>query len=217
MRWAASVALLALLWSTGSIAAELTPLIDDQRLGAALRDLRLPETLRKDLKSGLTNRLLIRVTLLARSETLAQRAVELSVKYDLWDEIFRLRTTVDGATVSSTTVARVEEAARFLSDAQLPRLFTRNATAPSTALVLKAEVLLNPLDRERMDAIRKWVAQNTTPPDAAGIGSNAPTTGANALFNRIFEQYASGTDVAAAWKETLSSQPFQWEPAHDGR
>jgi hypothetical protein len=29
-----------------------------------------------------------------------------------------------------------------------------------------------------------------------------------AIFNKIFEQYAAGADVASAWHLTLTSQPF---------
>ena len=30
----------------------------------------------------------------------------------------------------------------------------------------------------------------------------------NAIFNRIFEQYADGSDVAAAWRAAVDEPPF---------
>jgi hypothetical protein len=39
----------------------------------------------------------------------------------------------------------------------------------------------------------------------------------NAIFNRIFEQYARGADVAAIWKESLSSTPFKIQEVSDER
>jgi hypothetical protein len=83
------------------------------------------------------------------------------VRYDLWDEVFALHTLVDGATRNVRTVKSAEEAMAFLRNVRLMGLFARGAPMRAGALVLKAEVLLNPIDRERMEAIRKWVQENT--------------------------------------------------------
>jgi len=214
VRRAVAVALLGLIWCASSLGAEVKPIFDGAALGAEIRDLQPPESLRKDLVSGLTNRVLIRVTLMSGTESLAQRAVELTVRYDLWDEVFALRTLVDGATRSAGTVKRAEEALAFLRNVRLANLFPRTAPMSAGALVLKAEVLLNPIDRERMEAIRKWVQENTAPAsrDLTGLNPGGVTSpSANAIFNRIFEQYATGAEFAASWKETLTSQPFAWE------
>jgi hypothetical protein len=56
-----------------------------------------------------------------------------------------------------------------------------------------------------MRMIRKWVAQNSTPV----VGGDQGISLSNALFNRIFEQYAEGSDVAAAWRVELASAPFR--------
>lgn len=219
MRRAAALALLGLLWWAPLVAADLTPIPGGKSLGVEIRNLRLPEALHRDLMSGLTNRLLLRITLTSGSQSIAQRAVELTVRYDLWDEVFRLGTLMDGAAVSTTAVKSAEEAAAFLRNVRLPALFAQRAV-PAGALVLRAEILLNPIDRERMEAIRKWVRENTTPgsPGPGGLGSGGGVgSGANEIFNRIFEQYATDADFAAPWKETLTSQPFQWKPADDGK
>jgi hypothetical protein len=216
----ATVAMLGLLWCAPSCAADVVPILGGKALGAEIRDLRPPESLRKDLASGLTNRLLIRITLLSRSEAIAQRTVELTVRYDLWDEVFRLGTLMDEATMSATTVKSVAEAMAFLRNVRLAELFARAPPAPAGTLVLEAEILLNPIDRERMAAIKEWVRRNTAPPspELDGLsGGGATGSGANAIFNRIFEQYATDADFVASWKEALTSQPFAWEPAHDGK
>jgi hypothetical protein len=52
--------------------------------------------------------------------------------------------------------------------------------------------------------IRKWVAENSTPVNAdQGIATS------NTVFNRIFEQYADGSDLAAVWRVELKSPPFR--------
>jgi hypothetical protein len=37
-------------------------------------------------------------------------------------------------------------------------------------------------------------------------------TESNAIFNRIFEQYADGSNVAAAWRAAATSRPFRIAP-----
>jgi hypothetical protein len=218
VRRAVAVALLGLLWSASSFATEVLPIFEGSALGAEIRELRPPESLRKDLVSGLTNRVLIRISLLSGTEVLAQRAVELTVRYDLWDEVFALHTIVDGERRSATTVKSAGEALAFLRNVRLASLFPRSATTRTSALVLKAEVLLNPIDRERMEAIRKWVEENTAP-TTRGLTGTSPagntSPSANAIFNRIFEQYAVGGEFAAVWKEALTSQPFVWDAGRE--
>jgi hypothetical protein len=134
--------------------------------------------------------------------------------------VFALRTLVDGASRSASTVKRVDEAMAFLRNVRLTGLFPRSAPVRAGTLILKAEVLLNPIDREKMEAIRKWVQENTAPAsrDLTGLSPGGITSpSANAIFNRIFEQYATGAEFAAPWKETLTSQSFVWEAAREGR
>ena len=48
------------------------------------------------------------------------------------------------------------------------------------------------------------------------VTAGAPSR-SNAIFNKIFEQYAQGADVAATWKESLSSKPFRTGDVGDER
>jgi hypothetical protein len=81
-------------------------------------------------------------------------------------------------------------------------------------------MLLNPIERERIDAIKKWVAENSTytPADTTGFSDKrVGSSHSNAIFNKIFEQYAHGADVAATWKESFSSKPFRIGDVGDER
>jgi len=195
-------------------AAEVAPLRGPQ-LGVSIKGLAYPESLRKDLASGLTNRVLLRITLTAGSQTLGERVVEIAVKYDLWDEKFAV-TTTNGANTVVATYTRVEEVLALLADLKLPNLFVQNESR-SGARMLRVDALLNPIDKERMEKIRKWVSENSSYTPAGRSGSDAaspPTsTGANAIFKRIFEQYATGTDLAAVWRESVASQEFELSAA----
>lgn len=207
----ALLAFLLALVTTGSLAAELAPMQNDNHLGARLHGTPLPENFPRDLTSGLTSRLLIRLTLHQAARELRARAVEIAIRYDLWDETFTMTKTMDGAGVETTTCQDAQQVIRKLQQITLSELFPTSDLPTDTELVMRAVVLLNPIDRERMETIRKWVARNNKRPslDPAGALGVGDASVSSAIMERIFEQYASGADVAAAWQQTLTSQPFR--------
>jgi hypothetical protein len=218
--WLLSAALLALLASTDVLGTQLTPLLQRDELGADLKGASLPPTLRKDLVSGLTNRIVIRVTLLGAGRPVTQRLVGIAIKYDLWEETFGVKVTVDDMPVSAATYPSVDEVIAMLTDLSLPRLFAVDQVIAGSSSALTADILFDPIEKARMEEIRKWVAENDrpSPPDATSLsaGLPAPRSTSARLFNRIFEQYAAGASVAATWKQTVSSKPFKLEELQNG-
>lgn len=196
--------LLLLLASPAADAAEVSVSLADGQLGARVDALALPATLAKELTSGLTNRLYIRVSLLDGARLVEQRIVEIAIRYDLWDERFSV-VSMYGAAVQSRTIANTADVLAWLRALPLPTLFDASRLPRARALVVRAEVLLNPIAREKLRMIRKWVAQNSTP----DVGTEPAMSVTNGLFNRIFEQYADGSDIAAAWREAAESGPFR--------
>lgn len=218
----AHFAVLSWLLACPSRAGDLEPFLSEGRIGARLRGLTFPPTLSKDLTSGLTSRLLARIELRSGAQLAAQSAVEITVKYDLWDESFRVLVTVERRVIADTLYTSLPEVRAFLQDVRLPGLFAVGAPPASEVFALRGSVLLNPLERERMDRIREWVKENSTPApsDPTSPDSTAPVGAvtSNALFDRIFAQYAAGKDVAAAWHESVASKPFRMEGlTHEGR
>ena len=214
------LALLSLLGANDVRATQLTPLLQRGELGVDLKGASLPPTLRKDLVSGLTNRIVIRVTLVRAGQPVTQRLVGFAIKYDLWEETFGVQVEVDDMPVSASTGQSLDEVITMLSDLNLPHLFPVDASTPDKSIVLTAEILFDPIEKARMEEIRKWVAENnhSGPPDASSLsaGLPAPRSTSARLFNRIFEQYAAGAAVAAAWKQTVTSKPFKLEELQNG-
>ena len=214
------LALLSLLGANDVRATQLTPLLQRGELGVDLKGASLPPTLRKDLVSGLTNRIVIRVTLVRSGQPVTQRLVGFAIKYDLWEETFSVKVEVDDMPVSASTGQSLDEVITMLSDLNLPHLFPVDASTPDKSIVLTAEILFDPIEKERMEEIRKWVAENNRsgPPEASSLsaGLPAPRSTSARLFNRIFEQYAAGAPVAATWKQTVTSKPFKLEELHNG-
>jgi hypothetical protein len=220
MRLCVAPALLLALAAARAMAVDLTPLATDHGLGVAIRAIALPPTLPKDLVSGLTNTLLIRVTLLSRSEQVDQRTVEIAIQYDLWEETFKLTLTVNDAVAMVRPSATRAEIDAFLADIRLPDLFPAGELRGDQNATLRVEMLLNPIERERIEAIKKWVADNSTytPADTPGFSDKrVGSARSNAIFNKIFEQYAHGSDTVATWKASLSSKPFKIGEVRDDR
>lgn len=211
-RCLATIALV--IYATGACAGQLAPAIHNGQLGLTLESMAYPDSLRKDLTSGLTNRILVRVTLARGAEIVRQRAVEIAVRYDLWDEHFITTVTLDGVETNTRTVPDMEQMQAWLRRLHLPHLFATQGLAHQRPYTLTAEVLLNPVERERMEMIRKWVAQNNIGPGNTGTRNGGGDV-AVAIFNKIFEQYAKGADVAAVWREISISQPFRIEQIVD--
>jgi hypothetical protein len=205
----AYAALLALA-SARVQAADVAPFIDNGMLGARVRDLAFPRTFPKDLSSGLSSHLMVRISLRSPGRPDVQRVIELAVKYDLWDETFRFTLSVDGRVLMSDTQSSRDAVLARLHDARLPALFPEASLARDVAYTLYADVLLNPIDAERMEKIRKWVAENSAyTPGQADVPGSSTTTKSNELFNRIFEQFAAGSSTAATWRESAVSSPFR--------
>jgi hypothetical protein len=222
----ALLVLLLLLVPRGSPAAELVPFLQEHHLGVTVVNARLPPTLRKDLASGLTNKILIRAVLFQDSPSaqtpvapsvVARSIVEIAVRYDLWEETFSMDTRVDDVMIDSKTYRGMDDVVSALGNLRLPGLFLSGQTVPGAKLALTVELLFNPVQKERMDEIRRWVAENSGSalPDPTsvrpGLAAPAPASDSRALFNKIFQQYAAGASIVAAWKDAGSSKPFKVE------
>ena len=204
--------LLICLWSGASFAASLSVTHSDGNVGVRIDALAYPESLPRELESGLTNRLYLRVTALDGATPLQVSTVEIAIRYDLWEQTYTVTRTVNDAPVETLRIAGAAEMSAFLQSLHLPRVFTARMLPPNRELTLRAELLLNPIGREKLRMIRKWVAENSAPTVDQGISTS------NTVFNRIFEQYADGSDLAAVWRVELTSPPFRpAAPASEGR
>src|SRR5581483_2414196 len=150
---------LSLLVPLDVLGAQLTPLLQDGELGLRLLGVGLPPSLRQDLVSGLTNRIVIRVVLLKGGQPSGQRLIGIAIKYDLWEETFDVKLTIDDAPLRSQTCRTVDEVISILTSLTVPRLFPAGAAASVATgkLTLVAEVLFDPIEKARLEEIRKWV------------------------------------------------------------
>jgi len=217
------VAILAL---QPAFSAQLAISLQASNLKTLISDVAFPARLPQDLKSGLTNSILIRLSRLRGSQGEAQADVLVAVRYDLWDEVFSVTETAGNATVYKEQFGSVDQVMTFLSRIPIPDVFGLEKRSTAETYRLRAQILLNPIEKERLDNLRKWVAENAgtvgsveaAAPGTLGTGVGAPAgaPAPNSLFNRIFRGY-SGTGAAATWLESVESKPFTVKDlAHDG-
>ncbi|HYM36740.1 MAG TPA: hypothetical protein VET48_15175 [Steroidobacteraceae bacterium] len=215
-----AIAWSSLAWSSVATATEVLPFVENRQLCAEIRAIEFPDSLRPDLASGLTNKVLLRISLWSEAKSIGQRNVEIAVKYDLWDEKFRLALRVDDKLMASTDYATVQDVMQFLSNPKLSGLFAINGLE-TKVLTLQIDMLLNPIARERLDKVRKWVKENSAyVPDPSARFDRGRIAGGesnNSLFNKIFEQYSSGADVAAIWRTNAVSSSFKLQELRDAR
>jgi hypothetical protein len=206
------IALLLCMLCPCAWATDVSPIVTNGMLGVRIDGLVLPETLPAELSSGLTNRLYLRISLLDGGSPVRTHSVEFAIRYDLWDEKFVVTRTVDNASAAAQSTASRAEVQRLLSLLSVPNVFAAAELPRAREVTLRIELLLNPIRREKLRMIRKWVAENTTP-DA---GSDRGLASSGAIFNRIFEQYADGSEIAALWRTELTSRPFHPDDVHEG-
>jgi hypothetical protein len=213
MRRAGALLVLLALTAKLAVPAELTPVVRERGIGMHIAGIAWPETFTKDLVSGLTNTLLIHVALFSESKQLDQKTAVIAIKYDLWEETFALTVKVNETVILARNDERRPQIEAFLANLELPDLFAASEVPNNRTATLRVEMLLNPIERERLEAIKKWVVENNTsiPADTSGFSDKrVGNSRSNEVFNKIFEQYAQGADVAATWKESLSSKAFKF-------
>jgi len=196
-----------------ALAAHVVPLATASGMGASVVQASLPTTIRSDLSSGLTNRILIQVMLRKAGAVIAQRTAEVRVKYDLWDETYRMTVSGAGDAVISSTFRTIDAVIGALENLRLPGLFAPSELTEGSRYELGVRILLDPIEKARMEELQRWVEENSSAaPPAADVGPGAqaspPPSASRSLFDRIFEQYAAGATVAAVWQDSAVSVPF---------
>jgi hypothetical protein len=198
-----------------AFAARVVPLATAAGVGATVMQASLPPTVRSDLSSGLTNRILLQVVLRRAGAVIAQRTVEVRVKYDLWDETYQMTVSVEGAAGVASTFRKIEEVTGALENLRLPGLFAPSELSEGNRYELGVRILFDPIEKARMEELQRWVEENSSaaPPAAPDLGPGAqaspPLSPSRSLFDRIFEQYAAGATVAAVWQDSAVSAPFE--------
>lgn len=227
-------------------ATELSVKLDSQALSVIVNDIDYPESLvAKELKSGLPNDINILINIRQGNTVIFATTVNYSITYDLWDEVFVIR-SVKGE--QPPTIERIEqqEIERFIQSFHLTSEKAHDLLKTNLSYHLQMRVLANPVNTERINKIKAWIASsqghkvdeeannkalivaNTTP---AARGGQAPATGISQstnlntigsarprfqkLFDQILEQYITEDEIPALWSSEVITLQFSLDNLHN--
>ena len=172
------------------------------RVTVAYRDV-VDDEIEAKLKSGIPTVIVLRAYLFEEGADtpLALTAKSCRVVFDPWDEVFRVQLTQPGgdANVVSPTL---EGVLRRCAEAQKLAVIDRTKLKPSGRYVLSGIVEVNPVSKEIVDRIKKWVSR---PTGATTIGAG------DALFGSFVGLFAAR--IGAADRELkFKTQPLVVTP-----
>lgn len=157
------------------------------RMSVSYRDVVDGET-RKKLTSGLPTVIVLRGYVFEEGSTqpIALTAKSCRVVFDPWDEVFRIQLGLPGGetNVPSPTLEGVLR--RCAEDKALPVVEAKRLK-PGTSYFISALVEVNPISREMIERIRRWVSR---PAGASGIGAG------DALFGSFVGLFTTRIGVA---------------------
>lgn len=114
------------------------------------------------LATGPKKTVVIRIQITARdsNDPVAEQLIERSVVYDVWDEVFKLRLEEPGG-VKVITVKYQSEALKWLTSIDDLPVAPLRALPVDQVFVLKMVVELNPVSKETLAEVRRWLSQGT--------------------------------------------------------
>lgn len=204
MKWTAFILIFLMLKAES---AELKPFIKNDHLGLNITDMDLPPNLKRDLKSGLTNKFLILTTAKCEPNIKLESNLEIAMKYDLWEGSFSATLIQNQGEVKKMKYSSLLDILNYLGKIRLENIFPMKQVSSCKILTITSDILFDPISKEKLEKIKKWVNENSTP-NPVGTGNTGNLSRSGRIFSQIFEQYANGESVGSFWKTQLLTEPF---------
>ena len=115
------------------------------------------------LITGIPSTVVIRIQVTPRdsNDPVAEQLIERSVVYDVWDEVYKLRLEQpDGA--KTVTVKYQAEALKWLTEIDDVEVAPLSVLPIDQVFVLKMVVELNPVSKETLAEVRRWLSQGNS-------------------------------------------------------
>lgn len=112
------------------------------------------------LASGISSTVVIRIQVTPRdsNDPVAEQLIRRSVVYDVWDEVYTLRLDEPGGSRTLKVKAR-SEALKWLTAINDLPIAPLSVLPLDQVFVLKMVVELNPVSRETLAEVRRWLSQ----------------------------------------------------------
>ncbi len=204
--------LLSLLLTIGLVAAPLVALAVEprtRRVGVSVRDNRLkisfgfrdafPKGVQEKLSSGLTQQVLIKVSLERRGETppVAYWARNIGVTYKLWEEKYIV--SLEDISGRRSASVKTKRQAVDLAGALVEAPITDVRGIPAGAYRLRVRIETNPVSKEMVEKIRQWLARSRASKADAPAPSNYFGSFVGALVDRRISRADHQIDFVSQW------------------
>lgn len=201
------IPLIIVIYNVTLQAAQVKPFFQKNSLGVTLQDLQYPTHFEKNLRSGLTHRFQfnIRTDLPFLSETVRT----INIKYDLWSEKYQIAIEEHPSKQFVENV-NLEKLNLILKRIQFKNLLPAKQLSDTVTFSMNIQIRLNPIEKERIKAIQKWIVENsTTQPLSFSSDTSIPKLMLPAkkktLFSWIFNQNTEKMSEASEWQITTPS------------
>lgn len=140
---------------------EITANIVEQHLKVVASSINYPERIKtKELKSGLPNNISLLVSINWQNNKIFVNRINYQITYDLWDEIYRVQVSDDKQIKSTKSFESNLELLDFISHFELVSKEVVSALVAGQEYQISGQVLVNPVQAERIDKIRTWIANS---------------------------------------------------------
>lgn len=152
------------------------------------------------LASGIPSTVVIRIQITPRdsNDPVAEQLIERSVVYDVWDEVYKLQLDQPGGTKTTFRVKFRAEALKWLTAIEDVPVARLDVLPVDQVFVLKMVVELNPVSKETLAEVRRWLSQ--------GNGGGLDRGGA--LFGSFVSVFYNPKIADADRVLRIRSQPF---------
>jgi hypothetical protein len=112
------------------------------------------------MATGILQRVVIRIQITARdsNDPVSEQLIQRSVVYDVWDEVYNLRLEEPGGQRTLRVKAHSEALKWMTSISDLP-IAPLSSLPVDQVFVLKMVVELNPVSKETLAEVRRWLSQ----------------------------------------------------------
>lgn len=216
-----SVLLLLLLIPAVALGFELKLKKNGTYIDAAIFNVELPtEKLNRDIKSGLPTVFVATLTIWNKKKLVNKIIQKFDVYYDLWDEVFYLRTEDADS-----------KAKKFMSSSEIVSALQHNyflKIIKATDLVadhmsVRFALVMDPISKEKKIKIKKWMALNQvslpSPTPSGGteglIEAPAPSTKDRSFFNKILDSELNDEIESGEWSYLSPEQKISKDMVHE--
>jgi len=150
-----------ILFASVAQSIEISARIADNKLIVIVDDIKYPNSIiDKELRSGLPNDISLILSINQQEKKIIAIRQNYQITYDLWDEIYTVKITKNTVANSTRRLKSHAELMAFINRIELNSKEAFAQLKTGMTYQLRGQVMINPVETERIDKIRAWIASS---------------------------------------------------------